>query len=270
MLEWALLIAAAAVVGISKAGFGSGAGILAIPLMVAAIGADRMLGVLLPILILGDLFSVIHYLRRRCTRDLIFLLIGCIPGVVAGMLLLEGFRGLADGAKALGALVGVMCVAFVGAQAVILYRRWRSTLGAGNDGADDASAESGAASIERSQWGLPVGLLAGLSSTLAHAAGPIVAMFLIKRGHERRVFVGTTAWFFLGCNLMKLGPFVWRGLVTTQTIVYLFYLAPAVVVGTFVGAWLNKRVTATAFNVIVYVLVCVTGLKLVGEYVGVF
>jgi hypothetical protein len=41
-----------------------------------------------------------------------------------------------------------------------------------------------------------VGAFAGVSSTLAHAAGPIIALHLLPQRLERGVFVGTCAVYF--------------------------------------------------------------------------
>jgi uncharacterized membrane protein YfcA len=262
VVTWALLCVSALIVGASKAGFGSGAGILAIPLMASVIGASNMLGTLLPILILGDIFSVVHYLKRFDRRDLAFLLCGCVPGVFAGMFLLEWFRSRPQGEQGLGAIVGLVCVFFVTTKFVGLIKKWRAAADVKPEGAEPARDPA-------SIWlALPVGILAGFTSTLAHAAGPVIAMYLIKRSHDRGFFVGTTAWFFLGCNLLKLGPFIYSGVVNADTLYYLPRLAPVVILGTVLGAWLNKRVTANVFNLIVYVLVSATGIKLVLRFLG--
>lgn len=294
---WPALFVSALVVGVSKAGFGAGVGILAIPLMAIAVGSEKMLGLLLPVLILGDLFSVVHYTRSYDGRSLAGLLAGCAPGVACGMVLLGWFRGLGHGARILDGAVGVLCVVFVALQAGLALRRRPSSaaLGPGTSGGtrgegdtpralsnssspaggEEAKASAGggasacAPSSGRTALAVAVGLAAGIASTLSHAAGPLVAMFLLPAGFDKRVFVGTTAWFFLGCNLMKLGPFIHSGLVTAEAALCLAYIAPAVVAGTLLGAWLNRKVSPRAFNAIVYALVFATGLRLALGLLGV-
>src|SRR5437773_2763980 len=48
-----------------------------------------------------------------------------------------------------------------------------------------------------------VGAFAGVSSTLAHAAGPIIALHLLPQRLERGVFVGTCAVYFFLVNTAK-------------------------------------------------------------------
>jgi len=267
----AALLIAAMIVGVSKAGFGSGVGIMAVPLMVLAIGADGMLGVLLPVLIVGDVFSVIHYVRSRDGRNLLMLLGGCAAGIGCGAMVLGWFRGLAGGERVLDGLVGGLCVLFVSAQAWLLVRRARAEANAPKL-LEGEVASSGTAAPETSPpyrpatWhGVLVGLAAGFTSTLAHAAGPVVAMFLLSQRMDKRMFVGTSAWFFLGCNLMKIPAFLAgdRPLITKETLSLLPYLAPLVIVGTLLGAWLNRRIPSRAFSAVVYAMVFLAGAKLV-------
>ncbi|MHC5055153.1 MAG: sulfite exporter TauE/SafE family protein [Planctomycetota bacterium] len=275
----AALVVSALIVGISKAGFGSGVGMMAVPLMAVAIGSDRMLGVLLPVLIVGDVFSIIHYIRARDGRNLLVLLAGCAGGIACGALVLGWFRGLPDGARLLDGSVGGLCILFVAAQTWLLVRRVRAeverTPAAEVEGSVPAAAAdpSGTAAdpttplpYRPAAWhGVLAGLAAGLTSTLAHAAGPVVAIFLLAQRMDKRVFVGTSAWFFLGCNLMKVPVFLAgeRPIISVDTLSYLPYLAPLVIIGTFLGVWMNRRIPAWAFSAVVYVLVFLTGAKLV-------
>ena len=57
------MLAAVAVlfIGLSKAGFGGGLGMLTTPLCVLAFGAKDAIGILLPLLCAGDAFSLYHY-----------------------------------------------------------------------------------------------------------------------------------------------------------------------------------------------------------------
>src|SRR5690606_15553620 len=61
--QWLYVALAVILIGISKAGFGGGVGIVAVPLMVLALPAERALGVMLPVLIFGDIMSLLHHHR---------------------------------------------------------------------------------------------------------------------------------------------------------------------------------------------------------------
>src|SRR3982751_5333933 len=76
--------AAVLITGISKAGFGGGVGILAIPVMALVVGPTQMLGIMLPLLIACDIFSNLHHIGFYDWKLLRPLLGGAVLGVVVG------------------------------------------------------------------------------------------------------------------------------------------------------------------------------------------
>ncbi|MFW6457349.1 MAG: TSUP family transporter, partial [Planctomycetota bacterium] len=78
-IAWITITFSAMLVGCSKAGFGAGAGILAVPLMTLGLeSAQEMLPILLPVLIAGDVFSIIHYTGKKHWPNLLMLMPGCL------------------------------------------------------------------------------------------------------------------------------------------------------------------------------------------------
>ena len=110
-----LLLATAAVlfIGISKAGFGGGLGMLTTPLCVLAFGAENAIGLLLPLLCAGDAFSLYYYWGKWRRANLNYLLPGVIVGVLIGVRLFGRFS-----ARELNFIIGLLAVAFVIFQAV--------------------------------------------------------------------------------------------------------------------------------------------------------
>ncbi len=268
-LVWTLLVLSAFVVGVSTAGFGSGVGILAVPIMALAVGAEKMLGILLPVLILGDLLSLPHYAPKReyDSRNLGMILPGFALGIVPGVIVLWRFGKLEKGGLVLNGVVGGLCVLFVTIQAVLLWRNRKAATGSqkGMDGSISEKREP----FRPALWqGLLVGAAAGLTSTIAHAAGPIVAMFLLSQRLDKRRFVGTSLVYFVFGNLLKLGPYIWLGIVDLESISTLPYLAPAVLAGTLLGAWMNRKLPARAFSAVIYAVVFATGVRLVAKVFG--
>lgn len=111
-------------------------------------------------------------------------------------------------------------------------------------------------------WGGIMGALSGFGSTLAHAGGPPLTVYLLPRGLPRRTFVGTIAWFFFVLNLIKLVPYAWLGLVSVQR----FTLALALLPLAWFGAWLGVRLLGAIderlFTRLVTILLTLTGLQL--------
>ena len=53
---------------------------------------------------------------------------------------------------------------------------------------------------------LAIGIVCGFSSTIAHAAGPIFALFLLAQRVSKEAFVAANAIFFMVINLLKVPP----------------------------------------------------------------
>lgn len=242
---WYYLCVGAAVLitGISKAGFGGGVGILAIPVMALVMGADHMLGVMLPLLIGCDILSNLHYLGQYDWKRLRPLLVGIVLGISVGTVILfylrdmppESFRHTMDG------VVGVICLAVVALQAYRLTGREVPTL----------PPHPGS--------GVAVGFVAGTVSTINHSAGPIVTIYLLQEKLEKRMLVGTLLLYFLIGNSLKLPTYLLlpmsngRPLINADTLSDSIWFIPLIPVGTMIGAWMNKHVAEKPFAAVLYI-----------------
>jgi len=247
--QWVGTVVAALLVGLSKAGFGTGAGILAVPLMATVLGPATMLPVMLLVLITGDVFTLVHYVREHAARVLAMLLPGLVLGVGAGYLALDWFLGLPGGDVWMKRLIGFLAMAFVCVQFFRMLQERR--LG-------------GEAPPYRPRaWqGVAVGAVAGVTSTLAHAGGPLIALFLLPQRLPKKVLVGTMIKYFFIGNLVKLVPYFARGLMTRQNGLLGLVLVPAVAAGTLLGVYLQGKFSDRAFRIAVYLLAFFAGLHL--------
>jgi len=80
-LHLCLALLCAALIAFSKTGI-AGAGSLAIPLMATIFPAGPSTGILLPILVVGDLFAIGFYRRHAVWKHVL----RCLPWAVAGIL----------------------------------------------------------------------------------------------------------------------------------------------------------------------------------------
>ncbi len=250
--QWIGAAVAAALVGLSKAGFGAGAGILAVPLMAAVLGPANMLPVMLLVLILGDVFSIIHYPRDHDARNLAMLLPGLLVGVVGGALALDWFLNLPDAESWLRRLIGGLSVLFVGFQMYRLQRERRTGMG-------DRY-------VPRIWHGVGLGACAGLTSTLAHAGGPLIVLFLLPQKLDKRVFVGTVIKYFFVGNMAKLVAYQTQDLFRADRLTLSGALLPCVVVGTLVGVLLHRRFSDRVFRLVIYLLAFGVGLYLLSGW----
>jgi uncharacterized membrane protein YfcA len=196
-------------------------------------------GLMLPLLVAADYTSVIAWWRKWDWPTIWKILPGVVAGIAAGAGLLVAFRHLGAerlSGAALAAGIAVISLAFV----VLQLLQWRSG----------------------KQWAFrPVfwqaclgGALIGLTSTLAHAAGPVAAMYLLAQNMPKQRFVATSAMMFWVVNQLKLVPYGLLGMVNTQTLWLGACLVPAVLAGAGLGMWLHHRLSQKHFTGVVYVL----------------
>jgi len=236
-------------IGLSKAGFGGGLGMLTTPLCVLAFGAGGReptfaIGTLLPLLCAGDAFSLYHYWGKWERKNLKYLLPGVVVGVIIGVRLIGRFSP-----RELNVAIGVLAVLFVVFQFVkaAIFR-----------------AEGAFAPNHR--IGVPCGIGAGITSTFAHGAGPVVSVFLIPQQMPKEIFVGTTVLVFTCINWIKMPFFVAQGIITRDTLLTGLYYLPLIPVGVWLGIWLNRKFSEKIFLRVVYGLTLVTGLQLIFNF----
>lgn len=224
-------------VGLSKSGV-PGAAMVTIPLMADQFGAKASVGLMLPTLITGDICALLYY-RRFARWPLIMRVLPLtLAGIVLGWFLL-GIIGDLVLKRSMGALVLVLLV--------LRYVVERFDI-------------SGMKLARR--FGAPVGIMAGLTTTLANAAGPLITVYLLWSRIKKEEFVGTAAWFFFIVNCCKVPFFVQRGMITLQTIPYNVLAVPLVVVGAASGIWALKRFNQGVFEILVQLFAVGASLKL--------
>lgn len=241
-LFWVCAAIAVTMLGIAKAGFGGGVGVIGTPLMALTIPVPEAVGLLLPLLILCDVFSVWHYRTRFHRRSIALLVPGSVLGVVAGTAFFGYFLG---NQRYLQMGVGAIALLFVAYQVI------RSFASQVLEGRRPNSPE-----------GVVMGAIAGFTSTLAHAGGPPVVIFLLPQKLSRELFVGTTVIFFAALNLIKVGPYLHLGIIHVGNLMAIAILSPLTFLGVRLGIYLNRRFTDRWFNRVVYVVLFATGVHL--------
>ncbi len=279
MLGWGLAILGVVILGVAKSGFGGGVGIVAVPMFAIAFGAQRGTAILLPLLIAADIFSVYHHWGTWDKKVLKTLTPGTLVGIAVGSVMLwvivvgwiwpwnfdwsqwhkqaVSGAGLTQQAKAvkensaeaLNLVTGVVSVLYVLLDQVRLRvaPKWHFKPNA--------------------KTGFVAGGAVGVISTLAHAAGPVAAIFLLNQGLPRAVFMGTTVIYFFGINVVKLVPYTAiPGLINWDSVRVGLLLCMFAPLGTSLGAWLCKRMSERFFRSTILVITFVTGLQLVVEW----
>jgi len=239
--QWVMMGVGALLAGFSKTGI-PGMGILFVAIFVNVLPVRQATGVVLPMLILGDLFAVALYRRHAQWSHLGRLLPATVAGVVLGWLVL---RRLNDGQTA--RLVGLILLVML---AVHLWRKSR------------ASAEAEVIGHAPRWFSALTGLLAGFATQVANAAGPVMSLYLLSMRLPKLEFLGTGAVFFMVINWFKVPFMLQLGMINRDTLLLNLWLAPAVVAGALLGRAVLGRINQRIFELTALLLTGLATIKL--------
>ncbi len=238
---YALAIPAVFVVGFSKGGFGSGAGIVVTPVLLLVLPPAMVVGVMLPVMMAIDVVTFKPYWRKwvwRAARPLIL-------GGVVGALLGAAFWKVAD-ADTIRLLIGVMTLVFT-AYALAGKLGWAPST-----------------DVPRStMFGQAMGAIAGFTSFVAHAGGPAGTIYLLSQKLTKTEFQATTIVTFWWMNVAKAILYVPLGLFTVESLAAGLWLIPAGFLGAWAGVKAHRVVPQWAFFAGMYVALPLVGCKLI-------
>ncbi|MEV6983007.1 sulfite exporter TauE/SafE family protein [Sphaerisporangium sp. NPDC051017] len=238
LAQWAILVFSLVLVGFSKTGV-SGTGTVAIALFALVLPTKSSTGVLLPLLLVGDVVAVASYRRHADWPRLLRLFPWVAAGVVVGALVVRWV----DDAQ-MRRLIGTILLVIVAAHL------WNRRRGPENSLAHNRTVAALA------------GVFAGFATMTANAAGPIMAIYLLATGLPVLNFLGTSAWFFLTINAFKVPFSVALGLITPATLAFAAVTAPAVLAGAAAGRLLIGRIDRTWFERVTVTLTVVAAIRL--------
>ena len=108
-----------------------------------------------------------------------------------------------------------------------------------------------------------VGVLAGASSMIANAAGPVFGVYLLQMNLKKSEFVGTRSWFFLTINLVKIPLAVSLGLVTGETLTLNLMYLPVILIGGFLGYKFLNYINIQIFGILIRLAVLAAAAQLI-------
>jgi uncharacterized membrane protein YfcA len=212
VLGWLIALAGALAIGSSKGGL-AGLGILPVVCFAAILPARESTGLVLPLLVLGDICAIVVYRR-------------VLIGVVLGYFCMDHISG-----PAFRPLIGGIVLALVALQLL------RTALGERLDHIFDSRG-----------FGLFMGMLAGLTTMIANAAGPVATLYFLSLRLPKWNLIGTSAWFFFVINLCKVPFSAHMGLINGTSLNLGLFLAPLVLAGFFLGRYLAGRMNQKFFE----------------------
>lgn len=243
-LLYLLIAIAVLIAGLSKGGFGAGAGFAATPLIALVAGPAQAAAIMLPILILMDQIGLYAYWRRWNWPIALSLMATALIGIAIGALTF----GVLDEAI-LKIMIGGIALTFIvhrlaGRRRSTTPRKpggWRAWL-----------------------WGSVTGFV----SFAVHAGGPPTSIYLIPLGLQRTVYQATTVLLFWWVNLVKLIPYFMLGLFTPVNLELSAVFAPLAFVAMWLGIWAHKRINDNLFYRLILIFLAGAGGKLVWDGVA--
>jgi uncharacterized membrane protein YfcA len=243
LTQWLLAIVAATGVGISKSGL-SGMSLLHVLIFAFLFGARDSTGVVLPMLLFGDIFAVRTF-HQHARWDYVRRMLppACIGVVIAAWFM----RGLSEAVYK--PIIGGIILALTVLQLARLYRpAWFGNV----------------PHARWFAWGL--GLLAGAATMLANAAGPIFSIYCLAVALPKMELVGTSAWFFLIVNAFKVPFSIALGLIHGGTLLLNVLLTPMIGAGMLAGRWITRSIPQRLFDGLLLAFAAVAALRLIGLF----
>lgn len=241
--QWVLAAIAAMGIGISKSGF-PGVGLFHVVVYAHLFGGKTSTGIILPMLVVGDISAIIAF-RQHARWDYIGkMLPPAAIGIILGWQLMQVLNE-----SWFNPLIGCIILGLILLQ---VGRTWRP---------------SWFLNVPHKWWfAWGLGLFAGMTTMLANAAGPIMALYLLAVALPKFEFVGTSAWFFFIVNVFKIPFSAKLGLIHQSTLTLNLIMVPVILVGFLFGRWLIKKVPQRLFDTLLLLFAAVAALRLIGAW----
>lgn len=216
--------------GVSKAGI-KGIAIITVTLMALAFGARESTGLIVPMLIVGDIFAVFYYNRHTRWQYILRFAPWMITGILIGVLL---GKDLPEASFKFW-MVGIILISVV-----IMYwwdlRKSKSIPG---------------------HWAFAgfMGITAGIATMLGNLAGAFSNIYFLAMRLPKNAFIGTAAWLFFITNLVKLPfhVFVWET-ISPQSLLVNLKLLPGLLLGLYTGVRLVKIIKEGIYRKLILIL----------------
>ena len=239
MWQWVWLIISAFLVGFSKTGI-SGFMMPVIPVIASVFGGKESTGVILPLLLMGDVFALYYYNRHAKWHDIKKLLPWTILGLIFGVIVGNYINDKQF--KMIISISVILCLA------TLIYT--------------EKKGEN--LKIPKNKWFYALaGIITGFTSMIGNAAGPIFSIYLLTMNFKKNDFMGTTAWFFFLINLTKvpLQILFWHN-ISFKTILLTIGMVPAIAIGALLGMLMIKKINEKVFRYIIMGMTAIAAIRL--------
>lgn len=238
-LDWLVIMICGMLIGMSKVGV-PGVSMIVVPALAFIFGAKQSTGVLLPILMMADVFGVAYYRRHASWAHLVKVL----PWAVVGLFIALWIGDIVNDEQFKN-MIAILVFISIG---LMLWQDRRK----------------GEHLFPDKWWfAAAMGILGGFATMIGNVAGPVFAIYLLAMHLPKNSFIGTGAWFFMIINFTKfpLQLFVWNN-ITSQTLLLDLLTLPAIALGAVIGFKMVKVIQEHTYRGAVIVITAISAFLL--------
>jgi uncharacterized membrane protein YfcA len=226
-----IIIFASLLIGLSKGGLGGPVPVaLVTPLLSQFMPTAVAVGIVLPLLMIGDVCALWIYWRKWEIKYVRQMLPMAVVGVVVGGLLL---RALAQQDSTLRRILGIFTLI------VVIYKVLNGRL-------------TQLKYQPRTWHGYLVGWLSGFGSALANVGAPPFTAYMLFQNLTPELFIGTTTLFFAIINALKIP--ITASIIHIDQLISVLWAAPLIPLGVWIGRRFVNAVNPKHFEQFMVVL----------------
>jgi hypothetical protein len=228
--DWFLFLLCGLLLGMAKTGL-SGAGLMIVPIMAGIFGGRSSVGIVLPMLLIADVFAVKYYHRHADWKHVFRLVPWAFAGILGGLIF-----GKLISDKQFTQTIAVLVIIGIGLMV------WQDT-------------RRKSPSIPDFWWfAALLGIAGGFTSMMGNAAGPIFSLYLLSMRLPKQNYIGTGAWFYLMLNLMKLPfhIFSWKT-ITAGSLALDALAVPSLLGGAVLGIYIVKLIPEKGYRIFIII-----------------
>ena len=234
----------ALLIGMSKGGLPM-VGMMSVPLLSLVMSPVKAAVLLLPLFVISDVVGVWLYRRQYSAPNLKILIPAGVMGVVIGWLTASMISD-----QTIKFIIGLVGVGFC---LQIWFRRGQSL------------EPQPANKVKGYFWGI----VAGFTSFISHAGGPPFQIYMLPQKLPKAEFAGTATILFAIINLSKILPYQNLSPYSQEDLMKAAVLVPMALLGTYLGAYLTRRINDVWFYKLVQTGLFLVSCKLIWDAVGI-
>ncbi|MEO9967955.1 MAG: sulfite exporter TauE/SafE family protein [Reichenbachiella sp.] len=226
-------------IGMAKTGV-HGMGMIAVPLLAATFGGKESSGLMLPMLIMADVFGVAYYHRHTEWKHLIKL----FPWAILGVLLGTWIGNHIDD-QLFRSIMGIIIFLSLGIMI------WLEKVNKDK--------------IPDYWWfAMILGITAGFTTMVGNLAGSAMALYLLSMRLPKNEFIGTAAWFFMLVNWFKVPFHIWSWqTISANSVLLDLTVLPMIAIGAYLGIKVIKKISDQGFRWFIMIMTAVAAVFMV-------